>query len=253
MRRRAAGVFLDCIASYAVFAVSRGRRGLANGCFPTNCAYRSAVQRLRRAGVVVYQKRKDGSRVIALSGRGYSVPDELRPDRLWNRRWDGLWRVLVYDIEEGERGFRNGLRSYLHRLRMGYLQDSVWVSPRDIRPAYADLQTALNVESVSYLFECRTVLSRKCDDIVRDAWNFDRLKEDQSAYIEAWSNGREKLRSNTSDMELGSLIREEMMHFTDVMRPDPLLPRELLPDGYCGMEAYAVHQSFAKEVVRCAR
>ena len=250
MRRRAAGFFLDCIATYAQFALTRGRSGLAAGCFSSDSAYRSAVQRLRKAGVVVYRNRRDGSRVITLSGRGYKVPDELRPDRFWNRRWDGLWRVLVYDIEESERGFRDGLRRYLYQLRMGYLQHSVWVSARDIRPAYDDLQAALNVESVSYLFECRTVLSRESRDIVLDAWDFDTLREDQARYIEAWSSGREKLRSSLSDLELGALLRDEMLHYTDIMRRDPLLPRELLPDGYCGMEAHAVHQSFVKEVAR---
>ena len=190
--------------------------------------------------------------MIALSGRGYAVPDELRPDRMWNKRWDGLWRVLVYDIEESERGFRNGLRKYLRQLRMGYLQQSVWVSPRDIRPVYADLQATLNVESISYLLECRTVLSRKSHDIVHEGWDFNRLNESQKAYIEEWLNRREKLRAGLPDAEFGSLIREEMLHFTAVMLEDPLLPRELLPDGYLGMKAYAVHQAFTKTVLEYA-
>ena len=250
MGRRTAGFFLDCVATYAEFLVSRGRCGLVRGCFPSDGAYRAAVQRLRSAGVVVYRKRHDGSRVIALSGHGYAVPDELNPERLWNKRWDGLWRVLVYDIEESERGFRNGLRNYLQRLRMGYLQQSVWVSPRDIRPAYADLQAALNVESVSYLFECRTVLSRKSHDVVDEAWDVDRLREDQEAYIHTWSDGVGKLRQSLSTEEIGSLMREELLHFTEVMRRDPLLPRDLLPSGYRGMKAYGVHQAFVKALRR---
>jgi phenylacetic acid degradation operon negative regulatory protein len=252
LRRRATDFFLDCVMAYTQFAMTRGRSGLASSCFSSNTAYRSAVCRLRKAGIITYRKRRDGARVIALSGVGYTAPDELRPDRLWNSRWDGLWRVLVYDIEEKERGFRNGLRKYLSRLRMGYLQQSVWVSPRDLRPAYADLHTVLNVEAVSFLFESRTVLSRESRDIVLQAWDFDGLQTQQRAYLDTCAHLQEQVHSGRlCDEELSGLVRQEMLLYLDVMRPDPLLPRKLLPSGYCGMEAYKTHRAFVDAACRC--
>ncbi len=132
---------------------------------------------------------------------------------------------------------------------MGYLQQSVWVSPRDLRPAYADLHTALNVESISFLFEARTVLSRESRDIVLQAWDFDGLQTRQRAYIDTCTRLQEQVYSGRlCDEEIGGLVRQEMLIYLDVMRPDPLLPRKLLPAGYCGIEAYESHRAFVDTV-----
>ncbi len=110
------------------------------------------------------------------------------------------------------------------------------------------------MESVSYLFESRTVLFRSSQDIVLEAWDFEKLGEIQGAYVATWSRERDRVSSGlVGDAELGALARDEMLCFTDVMRHDPLLPRELLPKGYSGMDAYAVHRAFVKAVLRRAK
>lgn len=47
------------------------------------------------------------------------------------RRWDGRWRVLVFDVPEKKRRERDVLRAMLRRLGFRYLQRSVWVYPFD--------------------------------------------------------------------------------------------------------------------------
>ena len=49
-----------------------------------------------------------------------------------NRTWDGLWRVVIYDIEETSRTLRNLLRSKLRQLGFNLVQRSVWFSPYPI-------------------------------------------------------------------------------------------------------------------------
>lgn len=44
-------------------------------------------------------------------------------------KWDGKWRVVIFDIPEKQRGFRTVLRSHLYELRFYKLQQSVFVSP----------------------------------------------------------------------------------------------------------------------------
>ena len=68
------------------------------------------------------------------------MPEELRPEKFWNRKWDGIWYVLAYDVPEPQRSYRESLRRFLQRLRMGGLQGSGWVSPRGsdaVRPSDA--------------------------------------------------------------------------------------------------------------------
>lgn len=47
------------------------------------------------------------------------------------KRWDGRWRVVIFDIKETKRKTRDKLRLSLVRLGFVRLQDSVWVSPYD--------------------------------------------------------------------------------------------------------------------------
>ena len=45
------------------------------------------------------------------------------------KRWDGKWRVVIFDIPEKDRIFRGILRQHLKELKFRRLQNSVFVSP----------------------------------------------------------------------------------------------------------------------------
>ena len=47
------------------------------------------------------------------------------------RRWDGKWRVLIFDIAEYRRKTRDQLRHTLKRVGFVHVQDSVWLYPYD--------------------------------------------------------------------------------------------------------------------------
>ena len=47
------------------------------------------------------------------------------------RRWDGRWRVLVFDISERHKNLRDKLRRTLFSVGFVRLQDSVWLYPYD--------------------------------------------------------------------------------------------------------------------------
>ncbi|OQW97805.1 MAG: hypothetical protein BWK77_00820 [Verrucomicrobia bacterium A1] len=248
LRRRASEFLLDLLAYYGEAAVTRGRSLLWSDCFSSRRAYEGAVWRLRKKGSVSISRGKDGRRLLRVAP-GHEESAALRPDRYWKRRWDGWWRVLVYDIPEDERSFRNGLRKFLARLRMGYLQHSVWISPWDIRPDYADLQTSLNLESVSFLFEARTVLGRTSSDLVLEAWGFEQLADAQRDYLAASGAYLRDLRDiGLTREQLSAVARQEMMHYLHAMAADPLLPKILIPAGYQGFRVFEQHCRVSERV-----
>lgn len=51
------------------------------------------------------------------------------PLKFKNRPWDGLWRVVIYDIPEKENRLRDRLRYELRRLGYRFMQKSVWLTP----------------------------------------------------------------------------------------------------------------------------
>jgi DNA-binding transcriptional regulator PaaX len=47
------------------------------------------------------------------------------------KKWDGKWRVLIFDIKENKRSVRNKIRITLNFIGFVRLQNSVWVYPYD--------------------------------------------------------------------------------------------------------------------------
>lgn len=46
-----------------------------------------------------------------------------------NKKWDGKWRVLIFDIPENRRFDRNNIRQALVSIGFMRLQNSVWIYP----------------------------------------------------------------------------------------------------------------------------
>ncbi len=59
-----------------------------------------------------------------------------------SKKWDGKWRVIIFDIKEERKGLRDKIRNTLINLGFKRLQDSVWVFPYDCE----DLITLLKAD-----------------------------------------------------------------------------------------------------------
>ncbi len=208
--------------------------------YPRMTAYNQAVYRLRRRGVVARRDRKGGPPKLELTDEGrQNVSLEIVPELFWNKRWDGRWYVLMYDVPERERRYRDALSRFLKRNRMGLLQKSVFISACDIRPMFYDLDIAAAIAEYANLFEFRTVAGQENMAIVLRAWDFDRLHKNQSAYIkECAARGRQPARA-ISFHEVLAAMRAELAEYLHAMSGDPLLPKPLWPQDYLGPRATA--------------
>jgi len=61
--------------------------------------------------------------------------------------WDGKWRIVLFDIPEKDRSFRNILREHLYALNFLKLQHSVFVSPYPFEKQILELATLYSAES----------------------------------------------------------------------------------------------------------
>ncbi len=64
-----------------------------------------------------------------------------------SRRWDKKWRIVMFDIPEKERGFRDILREHLRELNFYKLQQSVFASPNPCEKQIAELVSLYRAES----------------------------------------------------------------------------------------------------------
>ncbi|NCC52701.1 MAG: hypothetical protein EOM20_15985 [Spartobacteria bacterium] len=248
VRRHCADAFLDMLWWYGEILLTSGRRLKWGECFSSDSAYRSAVSRLRKSGVIAGHPDVGKGRFLnAYDDRLYQENRLSHPDRYWGRRWNQYWHVLVYDIPEKEASLRRSLRTFMRNLHMGCLQRSVWVTPDDIRPAYEDLVHAIQIQFESYLFEATTVLGRSQQDIVLNAWDFNRLGEQFRWYQHVCEHNLNVLRQKRLTLDvLKQMAYEEMSAYHTAMANDPFLPNALLPDGYQGRKVFSLHKRFVE-------
>jgi phenylacetic acid degradation operon negative regulatory protein len=250
VKRRLSEEWIDLMQDVGEALATNGRSLIWNKSYPSQTAYNMAMSRLRKAGLIVRSDTTGKLPSLRLTTEGQNrLPVYHRPEELWNTKWNGIWYMLIFDVPEKERHYRDMLRRFLKRLRMGCLQKSVWVTPRDIRPAYDDLEQAANVHAVSYLLESRTVLHQETAEIVDNSWNFDWLNTLHERYLSVFGNNLKLLkRGNISAESVMDLLYAEAEAYIQCMRPDPLLPNELLPRIYQGKEVFYLHGKIRKSI-----
>lgn len=91
---------------------------------------RSSIKKLLEAGLLE-RVEIDGVLQVRLTQKGrYYLQTRLGHTQI-PRKWDGRWRVVIFDIKEERRHLRARLRDMLEQIGFIKLQNSVWVYPFD--------------------------------------------------------------------------------------------------------------------------
>lgn len=88
-----------------------------------------AVQQLKEKGYIETQKDRNKI-LLKLTDKGKQ--EAILKKLLEDDRWDGKWRLVIFDIPEKHRNLRNTLRSKLKEWQFVQWQKSVWASKKDI-------------------------------------------------------------------------------------------------------------------------
>jgi len=86
---------------------------------------------LRKKGAIKIQ-RKDHQVYISLTEEGKKLAGWLQIDALKikkPKKWDKKWRIIIFDISELKRLYRDAFRGKLKELGFYPLQKSVWICP----------------------------------------------------------------------------------------------------------------------------
>ena len=92
---------------------------------------KKAIRNLYRSKIVSAKENSDGTYTLCLTTKGklktlkYSF-GEMKPTKT---KWDGKWRIVIFDIPEKMRSGRDALRSKLREMGFYELQKSVFIFP----------------------------------------------------------------------------------------------------------------------------
>lgn len=140
-----------------------------------NYRAQNSLAGLIKRGLVSIETGKEGERVHLTEAGEKMFELEFKKAELKKekRKWDGQWRVVIFDIPEARRRMRDQLRSLMKEIGFYRIQDSVWVFPYDCE----DLLTLIKVELKSGKGVAYGVLSAlENDDTARVHFGLSKVK-----------------------------------------------------------------------------
>lgn len=199
------------------------------------------LKQLRRSGMVECRKVRNKSQWrLAESGRLVAFGG-IDPVSQWSRKWDGRWRLLLFDLPARQQRLRLILWRWLRRHRFGYLQQSVWIVPDKISETSIPLrQLKLTPESLTVIEGAPTPPDTH-EGIVQGAWDFAFINRNYQAASELATAGR-RFVCGGKPVEMRKWLADERTAWIEAITNDPLLPEVLLPKDYLGQKAFRERQ-----------
>lgn len=87
-----------------------------------------ALKRLRERGLIDFMSDEKLTYRLTDRGKQKAVWESIRFD---DKKWDGRWRIVVFDVPEKRRQARDLLRGHLKSWGFTPWQQSVWVTKKD--------------------------------------------------------------------------------------------------------------------------
>lgn len=105
----------------------------------------SVVKRLEKKGWVE-MVRENSKVLVRVTSKGeLELLKAKQQDRVRQLKWDGKWRVVIFDIKESRRGVRAIIRQDIMEFGFERLQNSVWVYPYDCEELIALLKASCHI------------------------------------------------------------------------------------------------------------
>lgn len=183
-------------------------------------------------------KRKMGKKFeIKITQEGRKRIKEAIPSYKKIRTWDGKVYIITYDIPEAQKRKRDLLREYLKRIGCGFLQESVWLSPynpRKIIKDFISLNSLGGLILVSSLGKDSSIGDEDLKTLINKLYRLKSLNERYKEFINKYSEN--------------IMVSKTILSFAyyQILKDDPQLPFELLPDDWSGNKAYRLYQSKIK-------
>lgn len=90
----------------------------------------------------------DNQSYVKITKKGKTKLNSIRllgDDTLVSTAWDGLWRIIILDIEEDRKSERESLRYLLKKANFVCIKNTVWISPFPYEHLFNNIKKDLNL------------------------------------------------------------------------------------------------------------
>lgn len=145
----------------------------------------------------------------------------------YRKGWDKKWRLLIYDIPDRRRIYREYLRNFLKDLGFGKVQASCWVSCYDFSSEIHHFCKEKRLIDYICIYEGTFFAGKSVDGLTEEIWG---LNEFYSAYKNITAKVKEYMRIiQTEETLFKDYYRKYcnlFVKYKHLMLADPFLPKE---------------------------
>lgn len=180
-------------------------------------------------------------RLLRLTDKGWIAAQggEINAAERWKRRWDGRWRMVLFDLPAKRTALRHRLWRFLRMNRFGYLQNSVWITPDTTETLRERMKGEKSEVGSLLLMEGRPCGGESDFDVVAEAWNFAAINERYRRYLTV---AKQMPSSKSGFGPWREWLMRERETWLEAVRDDPFLPEALLHADYLGKRAWEFRQ-----------
>lgn len=144
--------------------------------------------------------------------------------------WDGTWLIVLARVAENDRRTRHILRSRMSWAGLGFISPGIWLTTHQERHGeVVDIIREAQISDAAHIFVTARLDFGEPRQLVQEAWDLGEIEQSYGDFIDEFEN------PSTSD----PLIRQiNLVHaWRRFPAIDPLLPAELLPARWSGLNA----------------
>lgn len=205
----------------------------------TRSGYYKAVERLEKRGMVT-KIRRENRIFLKLTEKGRTqIKKHREAGKIRSRRWDGKWRLIIFDIPEEKNRLRYLLRKYLKTLGYAKVQRSIWISPFDLQKAIDGFCKKMKI--ADYIFQLTVEKFREMEDkaLALSFWPLKKLDAEYKKLLKEYSSRLQNLDGENNDPFTNAspsqrLLQSLIWDYQTILASDPQLPSQLLPEDWGG-------------------
>lgn len=133
---------------------------------------RQSLHTLKSRGYITYKVSRDGLKITyELTEKGKDLMQRHKIEEMdipKERKWDGKWRFVMFDIPEKHRRSRDLLRKKLQKFEFFRLQQSVWVFPYPCEKEISFLCEYFNIKDNVLVFTGEVNADKKLKEYFRE-------------------------------------------------------------------------------------
>jgi phenylacetic acid degradation operon negative regulatory protein len=155
--------------------------------------------------------------------------------------WDGLYRIITYEIPEKKRKLRDSLRREISGWGLGPWHRSFWLTPHPVTSALKEL-VKTNSDYAPYVqaFEGQPVVG-ELSVLMEKVWN---VRAVEASYRQAFKSWHQFLSDQTLSNE--EKMQKIVNSYIEVLKTDPGLPGELVGKTWIGSEAWSIFREMRR-------